>query len=231
MRVALRVGLIGVHHVVQVYAHAPHNLVLPGHLRAVLHQRHTRKRGRGGRVNAERGKRLAVHREHDVVARAAHIPFEREEPVVQRRKLRPLRRQRGDDGNGTGYGIAVLVVATRDHIRTDDLRGGRINQVFRSEVVREEMVVAIDVDGERAAFFSARHVVNAPGYIDAHVGPVGQMFALRNILPRAARLLLQRYAVKLQPIGEVGYARLGCGSVGGRLGVFRESGHMKRERA
>ena len=88
----------------------------------------------------------------------------------------------------------------------DSLRGGRINQVFRSEVVREEMVVAIDVDGERAAFFSARHVVNAPGYIDAHVGPVGQMFALRNILPRAARLLLQRYAVKLQPIGEVGYA-------------------------
>ena len=64
---------VRVHDVVQVHADAPHDLVLAGYLRAVLHQRRIGQRARRRRFDADRRKRLAVNREHDIVALALSL--------------------------------------------------------------------------------------------------------------------------------------------------------------
>ena len=228
-----RIVRVRVHDVVQVHAHGPHDLVLTGHLRAVLEQRRARQRPRRRRVHIDGGQSGAVDGEHDIVAHTVHVAFEREEPAVQRREFRAFGRDGGDNGDIlTGNHRAVRVAVAVDHVRSDHLRRGRINQIHGAEVAGEEVILAVDGEREGVARVHIGHVGNAPVDVDAHVCAAGQRGAGRNVLPGVARFLLQLDAVDGHLVGHV-HGRTGRGRVVDRIrgGIFGKRRRAKRQHA
>ena len=210
---------VRVHDVVQVHADAPHDLVLAGYLRAVLHQRRIGQRARRRRFDADRRKRLAVNREHDIVALARHVALKREEAIVQRGELRPVVGKRGHDSDVlTGDHAAVRIAVAVDHVRADHLLGRGIDEVHRAEIAGQEVIIPVDGERERVARMHVRHIGNAPVDIDAHVRAAGQRGAGGNVQPAVARFLLQLDAVDGHLVGHV-HRRARRRRVVGRIGL------------